>query len=193
MPQTLDWLAETPSQTAGPYVHIGCTPRAIGIDSIYPDTLAAEAFSKDAPGERITVTGRIIDGTGTPLKDVMVESWQAGADGTFGPGAEGHARFIADLQNGVWTLETIKPGVVNTRDGRPQAPHIDLWIVARGINLGLATRIYFAGDALEADPLLGRIEQPERRETLVAKAIGPNAFSHDIHLQGERETVFLDL
>ncbi len=78
-------------------------------------------------------------------------------------------------------------------DGRMQAPHIALWIVARGINIGLATRIYFADENNSGDPLLGRIEQDWRRETLLARKTGEGAYRFDVVLQGENETVFLDM
>jgi len=94
--------------------------------------------------------------------------------------------------------ETIRPGAVPMGDGRLQAPHITVWIVERGINLGLHTRLYFADEA-EAngrDPLLQRIPEPDRRETLVARRSerdGLPVFTFDICLQGDRETVFLDI
>ena len=74
-----------------------------------------------------------------------------------------------------------------------QAPHIELWIVARGINIGLQTRIYFEDEDNAADPLLARIEQRPRVETLIAKKTGEGRYRFDIRLQGEKETVFLDL
>ena len=73
------------------------------------------------------------------------------------------------------------------------APHISLWIVALGINIGLNTRIYFEDEDNSADPLLARIEQRPRVDTLVAKRVGTGSYRFDIRLQGEDETVFLDL
>lgn len=75
------------------------------------------------------------------------------------------------------------------------APHITFWIVARGINLGLHTRMYFPDEA-EAnaeDPVLARIEHRSRVATLIAREEASNNYVFDIHLQGERETVFLDI
>ena len=188
MPQPLDHLPESASQTAGPYVHIGCTPNFVGIEGIYPEDLGRTPFPDDAPGERITITGTVYDGTGTVLRDVLIESWQAGADGRFGPGAQGFCRMPSDLDSGEWVLKTVKPGAVG-----PQAPHIALWIVARGINIGLQTRIYFEGDDLSSDPLLTRLEHQNRLPTLVAKKTGEGTYRFDIRLQGEGETIFLDL
>ncbi len=96
--------------------------------------------------------------------------------------------------DGVFKFETIKPGSVPWPDGRVQAPHIAFWIVARGINIGLHTRMYFP-DEVEAnsnDPVLGRIEQKVRRDTLIA-SYQEGVYLFDIHLQGEAETVFLDI
>jgi protocatechuate 3,4-dioxygenase alpha subunit len=80
---------------------------------------------------------------------------------------EGAAR----RDSGVYAFETIKPGAVEGRNGRVMAPHINAWIVARGINIGLNTRIYFSDEA-EAngnDAVLSLIEWEQRRKTLVAE------------------------
>lgn len=187
MVQPLDYLEETPSQTAGPYVHIGCTPNLLGIEGIYPQDIGTRPFP-DEDGARITITGRVLDGTGTPLRDVLLESWQADGSGRYGPGTRGFCRFAADFETGIWTLETVKPGASGG-----QAPHIALWIVARGINIGLQTRIYFEGDDLESDPVLRRIEHKNRIPTLIARPDGEGRWQHDIVLQGPGETVFFDL
>ena len=78
------------------------------------------------------------------------------------------------------------------------APHLNLWIVARGINIGLNTRMYFddEAEANAADPVLNLIEQVERRQTLVARREmrdGAPVYRFDIRLQGDGETVFLDV
>ena len=83
MAQRLDRLKETASQTAGPYVHIGCMPNFCGITGVYEFDLGASMVNEKTKGERITVTGRVIDGTGTPLKDALIEIWQADADGLY--------------------------------------------------------------------------------------------------------------
>jgi protocatechuate 3,4-dioxygenase alpha subunit len=95
-------------------------------------------------------------------------------------------------------LATIKPGRVAGRDGTTQAPHLNLWIVARGINLGLNTRMYFddEADANAADPVLNLIEWETRRKTLVARREQRGSdvvYIFDIRLQGEDETVFFDI
>ena len=77
------------------------------------------------------------------------------------------------------------------------APHVSLWIVARGINIGLQTRAYFADEdsANAADPVLNLIEQDKRRKTLIAARTerdGTPVYRFDIVVQGENETVFFD-
>jgi len=129
----------------------------------------------------------------------MLESWQADAAGIYPgqPGADpavnGFCRFAADKDSGEYSLRTVKPGPTPVRGGGQQAPHIAIWIVARGINIGLLTRIYFDDEDNGADPLLARIEQRQRVDTLIAKKTGPGEYRFDIRLQGADETVFLDL
>ena len=74
------------------------------------------------------------------------------------------------------------------------APHVILWIVARGINIGLQTRMYFSDEenANETDPVLARIEHRHRVSTLIGNRSGDD-YNFDIHLQGDSETVFFDI
>lgn len=199
MTQSLEVLRETPSQTAGPYVHIGCIPTFAGVEGVYPQDLGLSAIEEGAKGQIITIVGSVFDGTGWAMRDAMLESWQPDAAGRF-PGQDGadsnvsgFCRFAADKDSGEYTLRTVKPGAVHGRNGQVFAPHISLWIVARGINTGLSTRIYFEDEDNSADPLLARIEQRPRVETLMAKPIGDATYRFDIRLQGQGETVFLDL
>jgi len=199
MVQPLDRLFETPSQTAGPYVHIGCLPSFAGLQGVYPEDLGRRAVEPGAQGTAVTISGAVYDGTGWALCDAMLESWQADAQGLYPgqPGADpavnGFCRFAADGTSGEFTLATIKPGRTPLRGGGSQAPHIALWIVARGINIGLMTRIYFEDEDNSGDPVLGAIEQRPRAETLIARKTGPGAYRFDIRLQGDGETVFLDI
>ena len=189
MVQPLNFLHETPSQTAGPYVHIGAVPNFCGIEGIYPEDLGRRPFP-DAT-DRITVIGRAFDGTGTLIRDCLVESWQADQAGEFR--TEGFCRMPADPENGEWRLDTVLPGRVPFGgSGRMQAPHVALWITARGLNLGLHTRVYFDGHATEEDPLLQRVELRHRVATLIAKKDG-DVWRHDVVIQGDNETVFLDM
>ncbi|MGJ8533949.1 MAG: protocatechuate 3,4-dioxygenase subunit alpha [Alphaproteobacteria bacterium] len=195
---------ESASQTAGPYVHIGCTPNFVGISGVYANDPGKKMLSDRTKGARIHIRGRIFDGANDIVKDGLVEIWQADAEGLYNspdetrgaadPEFAGWGRQPTDLETGHFAFDTIKPGCVLAADGRMQAPHISLWIVARGINLGLSTRLYFADepDANSADPVLASIADPTRRETLIAVREG-DSYLFDIHLQGALETVFFDV
>jgi protocatechuate 3,4-dioxygenase alpha subunit len=206
----LPYLKETPSQTAGPYVHIGLIPHQAGFD-IFQNNFSNVLVSPETKGERIRIEGRIFDGMGLPARDVLVEIWQANAAGRYNhpadrqegkpvdPSFRGWGRTGTDFNTGVYTFETIKPGPVAGRHGhKPQAPHVSVWLAARGINIGLATRMYFSDEteANAADPVLNIVDPPIRRETLIARREergGEVVYVFDIHLQGERETVFFDV
>ncbi len=197
MTQDLAVLKETPSQTAGPYVHIGLTPGAAGIGD--RTDLGRTLIRGAVQGERIVVTGEIRDGLGAILRDALVEIWQADSAGRY-PGTEGADPGFAGwgraaLDTGTFIFETVKPGRVPAPDGRLQAPHITLWIVARGINIGLHTRIYFAdeADANAEDPILSKIEHKVRIPTLLAKPEGEGHYRFDVCLQGPDETIFFDM
>lgn len=206
MAQGLNYLRESASQTAGPYVHIGLAPGAAGFD-IYEKELGWDIAGPNAKGERIRVEGVVIDGMGAPIKDVLLEVWQANADGRYahpeGGGAvekgfRGWGRVITDFDTGEWGFDTVKPGKTQGRNVGTQAPHLNLWIVARGINIGLNTRMYFAdeADANAADPVLNLIEWENRRGTLIAArddSVEVPTYRFEIRLQGEDETVFFDL
>jgi len=208
MVNELDYLKESASQTAGPYVHIGLAPHAAGFD-IFEKNFSNVLVTAQTKGERISIEGRIIDGSGTPVRDVLVELWQANAAGKYNrpadrqqkpidPAFRGWGRACSDFESGIFTFETIKPGVVEGRGARPMAPHVNLWIVARGINIGLNTRMYFSDEeaANAADPVLNLIEWEVRRQTLIGQREdrgGKRVYRFDIHLQGPLETVFFDI
>lgn len=198
----LDLLKETPSQTAGPYVHIGCLPNFCGIAGVFPSDFGDRMVNDQTSGERITISGVVYDGVGAPLKDAMVEIWQADANGIY-PGADprgpadpnftGWGRRAGDYQTGEWTFETVKPGSTPFPAGGMQAPHIVFWVAARGINIGLQTRMYFPDEDNAADPILNRIEHQSRVETLVAVKEDDCRYRFDIQLQGDGETIFFDV
>lgn len=199
MVQSLNYTPETPSQTAGPYVHIGLMPTYAGNAGYYDEEIGVSPILDGVQGPVIEIVGSVYDGTGWASRDAMMESWQPDAKGRF-PGQEGAdpavlglCRFAVDAVSGEFTLRTVKPGAVPSRYGRAFAPHISLWVVARGINIGLQTRIYFEDEDNSADPLLARIEQRPRVDTLIAKKIAENKYRFDIRLQGAGETVFLDI
>ena len=193
--------AESPSQTAGPFVHIGLIPSLAGLPQ--GDLGSGPLYDEGAAGERIAIAGRIIDGAGMAIADAVVEAWHADANGLYNapsewrgsadPHVRGFGRSAMTGEPPAFAFRTIKPGPVRIGDV-VHAPHIALWIVARGINLGLHTRLYFPEEeaANAADPVLARIEQESRRNTLIARREG-DRLTFDIVLQGEGETVFLDV
>lgn len=202
MVQHLDRLRETPSQTAGPYVHIGLTPNVCGITGVTPEDLGARMVADGVRGERITIRGRVLDGAGRPVNDCVVEIWQADAAGLYNspmehrgaadPNFTGFGRCAAD-DEGVFSFDTVKPGPVPGPRGATMAPHVSFWVVARGINIGLHTRMYFSDEeaANRDDPVLRRVV-PARVPTLIGRREG-DTVHFDIRLQGEGETVFFDV
>jgi protocatechuate 3,4-dioxygenase, alpha subunit len=175
--------AATSGQTIGPFWHL--------IE--HPEWADLTRFG--ATGERIVLTGSVIDGDGNPVADAAVELWQADppADDRF----PGFGRCRTD-ETGEFRFTTLRPGPVPGRGNAQQAPHFAITVHARGLLKGLVTRAYFAGDPHnETDLLLSSIDDPERRSTLITQPDGPARWRIDIRLQrgpkGETETVFLDV
>lgn len=189
-------LKETPSQTAGPFVHIGMLPAMAGLRSQQApqNDLAGESTL----GQRIRIEGQIHDGAGALVKDAIVEIWQADANGQYDSNAFlGWGRAATNFESGRFVFETVKPGITPFHDGRPQAPHVSFAIFARGINIPLQTRMYFPDElqANAADPVLQSVGAPDLVGTLVARKVRdatPPTYRFDIRLQGEHETVFFD-
>ena len=205
MPQPIAYLKETASQTAGPYVHIGLIPHMAGFD-IFQNNFGNVLAGADTPGEPIAIEGRVIDGSGALVNDALLEIWQADASGHYAhpadkrpaaSGFRGWGRAGTDFDTGVYRFDTIKPGASPWR-GKIAAPHLNFWIVARGINIGLQTRMYFSDEesANAEDPVLKGIELKSRVRTLIAKRQdkpGKAVYAFDIVLQGDNETVFFDI
>jgi protocatechuate 3,4-dioxygenase alpha subunit len=212
MTTQLTFYPETASQTGGPYVHIGLAPKQAGFE-IFDNNFGHVLTKPDTLGERIRIEGQVFDGTGTPLRDVLVELWQANAAGKYAhpadtqdkpldPTFRGWGRTGADFDTGVYSFETIKPGAAAGRGGAVQAPHICLILFARGINLGLHTRLYFSDEAKAnaKDAIIHGIEWEVRRKTLIAQREerhGEVVYRFDIRIQdtpdGGLETVFFDV
>jgi protocatechuate 3,4-dioxygenase alpha subunit len=191
----------TPSQTVGPYFAYGLTP---GGQYEWNDAFSNNLVTSDVTGERIRIEGRVFDGDGAVVPDCMLEIWQADAQGRFADPQDKRALPNASFRgfgragtakDGGYAFDTIKPGSVPDPDGKPQAPHIVLAVFARGMLLHLYTRIYFNGEAANAaDPVLALVPA-DRRATLIAtrKPGATGTYVLDIHLQGDKETVFFEV
>ncbi|MGR3434485.1 MAG: hypothetical protein ACU0CO_06285 [Shimia sp.] len=145
---------ETPSQTAGPYLHIGLLP-GWADDGRGPARLGAPA------GGPVPLTLRILDGAGAPLRDALVEIWEPAPR---------------------WTRHAAHPETGEVRHTGTAAPFWSVWIAARGINLGLHTRICF-------DPAAAAFAGGRAATLIPVRHEG--GWRHDIHLQGPNETVFV--
>ena len=184
-------LDETPFQTAGPFIHIGCMPNAIKIKKIYRNDLGEIPFKNKNESELVTIEGSVFDGNGIALDDVMLETWQCDEKGKFREDS-GFARFMPNNLTKKFKLKTVKPGSYKGSDGKIHSPHISLSISSRGLNMTLNTRIYFESDNLKNDPLLSIIDD-YNVNSLIAKKIKNHNYLFDIFLQGEKETIFLDI
>jgi protocatechuate 3,4-dioxygenase alpha subunit len=183
----------TPSQTVGPYF-------SIGFSWLERSDLTEGARS----GTRVTIRGRVLDGEGQPVPDAVLEIWQADDKGCYAASetaedlvaAKDFLGFgrVSTNEQGEFCLKTIKPGGVLGPGGKPQAPHLQVSVFMRGLLRRLVTRMYFPGEpANETDAVLGLVPA-ERRQTLIAQATTAEAETllWDVHLQGNRETVFFD-
>jgi len=171
--------AATASQTIGPYWHL------------IEDPSWADLTRFGAEGERIVLTGTIRDGDGAPCPGCCVEIWQS--DPAQSDRFPGFGRANTD-ESGTFRLVTVRPGPVAGLGNTLQAPHIAIQILSRGLMAALVTRAYFQGEALnESDPLLTSIEDAALRRTLIAVPEGQGTWRLDIRLQGDGETVFLDV
>lgn len=183
----------TPSQTVGPYLHIG-------LDWLNTTELAAAGVE----GERIVIEGRMVDAQGEVVPDGVIEIWQADAQGVYAHpddgrktagGFQGFGRCSTDAE-GRFRFATIKPGSVPGIAGSPQAPHIMVNVFARGLLKQLSTRIYFPGDAHDNDFVMQQVPD-DRRATLVAKPVAGTAGTLEWNIVlgggGDAETVFFDI
>jgi len=167
----------TTSQTIGPYWHL------------LEDPSWSDLTRFGATGEIITLTGQVFDGAGAPMTDACVEIWQSSppADEHF----TGFGRAATDGE-GRFRFKTLMPGPVPGPGNSQQAPHLALTILARGLLIHLTSRVYFDGQPEnENDPIL-ELVPPERRGTLIAIKTG-DEWTLDLHLQGEKETVFFEI
>jgi len=195
----MEKLQQTPSQTIGPYFAYGLTAVQYGYQ--FTSIIDNSLVNVSGENEIIYITGHVYDGEGNTVHDAMIELWQADANGNYvkrfddlslaaipfkglgryGTGTDPEQKFL---------FKTIKPGPVND-----QAPHINVFLFMRGSLHVLYTRIYFDDEMNDNDPLLVSIE-PQRRSTLIAQKReedGKTVYRFNIHIQGEKETVFFEI
>jgi protocatechuate 3,4-dioxygenase alpha subunit len=189
-------LKQTPSQTVGPFFSFSLIR---GKENVLVDERCL--------GERLEIKGAVLDGDGEPVPDALVEIWQADARGIYNHPADPqyanvdkHFRGFGrsdTMAGGHFWFKTIKPGPVAGPDGQAQAPHLNMMVFARGMLIHAITRVYFSDEsANQTDPVLNSIDDPQRRQTLIARREESEdlpCYHFDIHLQGEGETVFLDV
>tara|TARA_B100000989_G_scaffold262790_1_gene214398 strand:- start:210 stop:782 length:573 start_codon:yes stop_codon:yes gene_type:complete len=181
---------DTPSQTAGPFLHIGCTPRIIGID-IFKNVLGQTPFEEITDDEAINIKGKIFDGNNEPIIDAMIETWQCDANGDYSSN-QGFARRVTDFKTGEYQLKTIRPGNKFNKDGSLSPSYITFWIVARGMNRPLITRMYFVENDLKNDSMLKTLNIEDRLNTLIPYSEDKKNFVFNIYLQGKKETIFFE-
>ena len=169
----------TAHQTIGPYWHL------------IEDPTWADLTRFGAEGEKIVLTGSVFDGAGSTIADAAVEIWQSSPPASDVFPAFGRCRTD---KSGSFRFITLKPGPVAGLGNAQQAPHVVVSIFARGLLKALTTRLYFQDEPLnETDPVLSMIEDPVRRRTLLARKTGADSWQLDIRLQGDRETVFMEI
>ena len=134
---------------------------------------------KAAKGEAIEITGRVTQLDGKALDNVVLEIWQADADGRYdNPDFLGWGRAATDAA-GVYTFRTVMP-----KGPQGRKPHVNFIVLYSGLMRQLQTVMFFEnGD----DPVLNSVEHKER---LIAKKTGPHSWRFDIRLRGEGETPF---
>ena len=165
-----------------------------GHEALQPldDDLTRNGVCNGAPlGERIIVTGRVLDEHGQPLPDTLLEIWQANAAGRYihrvdrhdaplDPNFFGAGRCITDSK-GRYRFITIKPGAYpwGNHDNAWRPAHIHFSLFGPNLQSRLATQMYFPGDPLlPLDPILNSVPDPAARERLVAR------FSPDVSEPG---------
>lgn len=183
----------TPSQTVGPYVHIGLTLE----DS--------EKIVPEGTEGAVDVTVAVVDGNGDPIADAMIEIWQTDSAGVFNSpldprtggkasaeGFRGLGRGMVD-QTGSVTFTTLLPGAIEVDGHDTEAPHLKLGVFARGMLERLYTRLYLPENtgANAEDPVLALVDEA-RRGLLIAEQV-EGGYRMNIVMQHEnpnKETPF---
>lgn len=166
-------LVPTGEMTLGPFF-----PREFAQGA--NDLTAVEG--KKAEGEVIEITGRVFQADGSALDNVVLEIWQADAQGRFdNPDFFGWGR-AATNQDGIYSFKSIKPGACPGR-----APHVNFLVLYSGLMRALHTVMFF-DDA--KDPVLDAVPS-SRKQKLIAARNG-STYRFDIRLRGEGETPFFE-
>jgi protocatechuate 3,4-dioxygenase, beta subunit len=197
-------LPETMTERTGPVFGHGL------IRELDNDLTAQHAG--DPIGERIFVHGRVLDEDGRPVRDALVEIWQANAAGRYrhkvdtydaplDPNFTGAGRILTDHQGYYW-FKTVKPGPYpwGNHHNAWRPSHIHFSLFGSGILSRLVTQMYFPGDPLQPlDPIFNSIPDQAARARLVsrldmqrAESNYALAFEFDIVLRGRAETPFED-
>ncbi|HSR81247.1 MAG TPA: protocatechuate 3,4-dioxygenase subunit alpha, partial [Hyphomicrobiaceae bacterium] len=128
----------TPSQTVGPYLHIGLSQGFYGAREIFSANLADAGLA----GSHIRIEGRVYDGEGHVVPDAILEIWQADDQGRYAHPADGRPLASNSFRGfgrcptnkeGAFAFETVKPGSVPGPTGPAQAPHINVGLFSRGL------------------------------------------------------------
>jgi protocatechuate 3,4-dioxygenase beta subunit len=141
----------------------------------------------EAIGQRIIVTGRVLDENGTPVPNTLLEIWQANSAGRYlhkrdqwpgplDPNFLGMGRCLSD-QQGVYRFTTVRPGAYpwqnHTNAWRPA--HIHFSLFGPSTRSRLVTQMYFPDDPLHAlDPIMSSVPTPEARQALIS------AYDHSV-------------
>jgi protocatechuate 3,4-dioxygenase beta subunit len=161
-----------------------------------------------AQGQRIIVSGRVLEEDGRPVRGTLVEVWQANAAGRYrhdvdrhdaplDPNFDGAGRCLTD-RNGRYRFVTVKPGAYpwGNHPNAWRPAHIHFSVFGRAFSQRLVTQMYFPDDPLfPYDPIFGSIRDPKARERLISSfdldttvpdtALG---FRFDIVLRGPEAT-----
>jgi protocatechuate 3,4-dioxygenase beta subunit len=201
-PSTMRPLTHTETEMTGP---------VLGEDRLGENDNDLTVHGEGEPlGERIIVYGRVLEDDGRPVRDTLIEIWQANSAGRYAhhvdihpapldPNFPGVGRTVTDAE-GRYKFVTIKPGAYpwgnHENAWRPQ--HIHFSLFGRAFTQRLVTQMYFPGDPLfEYDPIFNSVRDPKARERMVCRfdlaTTQPEwalAYQFDIVLRGEEETPF---